>query len=71
MLTNRLEAFLGAMAAHSLSAALIHRPENMRYLTGYTGEGCLFVSREAQAILTGLAGIREHITENIGAMEPS
>ena len=51
-MTNRLEAFLGAMAAHSLSAALIHRPENMRYLTGYTGEGCLFVSREVQAILT-------------------
>ncbi len=40
------------MEARGVSAALIHRPENMRYLTGFTGEGCLFVSPETQAILT-------------------
>lgn len=49
---NRLEGFLSAMASQGLTAALVHRPENMRYLTGYTGEGCLFVSNDAQAILT-------------------
>ena len=40
------------MAARAISAALIHRPENVRYLTGFTGEGCLFVSAQRQAVLT-------------------
>ena len=40
------------MAARAISAALIHRPENVRYLTGFTGEGCLFVSAQRQALLT-------------------
>jgi len=46
---NHLDAFLDAMQA---DAALIHRPENLRWLAGYTGEGCLFVSRDARAVLT-------------------
>ncbi len=33
--TNRLQGFLSAMEARGVSAALIHRPENMRYLTGF------------------------------------
>ncbi len=40
------------MEARGLSAALIHKPQNMRYLTGFTGEGCLFVSAQRQAVLT-------------------
>ena len=40
------------MEARGLSAALIHKPQNMRYLTGFTGEGCLFVSARRQAVLT-------------------
>ena len=32
---NHLEAFLNAMKA---DAALVHRPENLRWLAGYTGE---------------------------------
>ena len=46
---NHLEAFLGVMEA---DAALIHRPENMRWLSGYTGEGCLFVAQGTCALLT-------------------
>ena len=46
---NHLEAFLDAMKA---DAALVHRPENLRWLAGYTGEGCLFVAKGARAILT-------------------
>ncbi len=46
---NHLEAFLNAMRA---DAALVHRPENLRWLANYTGEGCLFICREAQVILT-------------------
>ena len=47
-----MQRFLSAMAARAISAALIHRPENVRYLTGFTGEGCLFVSAQRQALLT-------------------
>ena len=46
---NHLEAFLGAIRA---DAALAHRPENLRWLAGYTGEGCLFISKDAKVILT-------------------
>ena len=46
---NHLEAFLNAMRA---DAALIHRPENLRWLAGYTGEGCLFITKDAHVILT-------------------
>lgn len=46
---NHLQAFLDAMQA---DAALAHRPENLRWLAGYTGEGCLFIAKGAQVILT-------------------
>ena len=46
---NHLDAFLDALQA---DAALVHRPENLRWLAGYTGEGCLFVSKGAQVLLT-------------------
>ena len=46
---NRCEAFLKALPGN---AALIHRPENLRWLTGYTGEGCAFISDDAQVIIT-------------------
>ena len=46
---NHLDAFLDALQA---DAALVHRPENLRWLAGYTGEGCLFVSKGAHALLT-------------------
>ena len=49
---NRCEAFLKALAGRGASAALIHRPENIRWLTGYTGEGCAFISTDAQVIVT-------------------
>ena len=46
---DHLTAFLKVMQA---DAALVHRPENMRWLSGYTGEGCLFISRGGKVILT-------------------
>ena len=46
---NHLDAFLERMHA---DAALIHRPENIRYLSGYAGEGCLFISKGIHAIVT-------------------
>ncbi len=49
---NRCKVFYEALVRTGASAAVIHRPENIRYLTGYTGEGALFVSEDVQAILT-------------------
>lgn len=46
---NRFEAFLKALPG---DAALIHRRDNMRWLSGYVGEGCLFVSDKAKVIIT-------------------
>ncbi|MBE5808211.1 MAG: aminopeptidase P family protein [Clostridiales bacterium] len=46
---NRANKFLEAFNGE---AALIHRPENVRWLTGYTGEGCVYISRTRQAIIT-------------------
>lgn len=46
---DHLRAFLDRLSA---DAALIHRPENIRYLSGYAGEGCLFIARGLQAIIT-------------------
>ena len=49
---NRCKAFLESLKPGVGAAALIHRPENIRWLTGYTGEGCAFVSTDAQVIIT-------------------
>ena len=46
---NRCEAYLKALPGN---ASLIHRPENIRWLTGYTGEGCAFIANAAQVIIT-------------------
>lgn len=46
---NRFEVFLKALPGN---AALIHRPDNMRWLAGYSGEGCLFVSDKVKVIIT-------------------
>lgn len=53
---NRLDAFLEQLQA---DAALIHRPENMRYLSGYAGEGCLFIAKGTQVILTDFRYIEQ------------
>ena len=49
---NHCKAFLESLKPGVGAAALIHRPENIRWLTGYTGEGCAFVSTDAQVIIT-------------------
>ena len=53
---NRLDAFLEQLQA---DAAVIHRPENMRYLSGYAGEGCLFIARGVQAVVTDFRYIEQ------------
>lgn len=46
---KRIEALLKNVQA---DAVLIHRPENVRYLSGYAGEGCLYISGDVRAIVT-------------------
>ncbi|MCQ2437459.1 MAG: Xaa-Pro peptidase family protein [Clostridia bacterium] len=49
---NRCKALLNAIAGSDVDAVLLHRPENMRYMTGYTGEGCVFICESEYVILT-------------------
>ena len=44
---NRIEAFRAAMSGAGIGAALVTRGENLRYLTGFTGEGALLVGESA------------------------
>ncbi len=46
---ERYEKLVGLLNA---DAAIVTRPENMRYLSGYTGEGCLFVCKDAHVVVT-------------------
>ena len=50
---ERCNRLMSALEARGLDAALLHRSENMRYLTGgYTGEGCVFVCKDETVIVT-------------------
>ena len=51
-MTNRIEKLLALMKRADMTHVLIQKPNNMRYLTGYTGEGCLLVSAVETVILT-------------------
>ena len=49
---NRSGRFASLLEERGCDAALIHRRQNIRYLTGFTGEGCLFVARDFCAVMT-------------------
>jgi Xaa-Pro aminopeptidase len=49
---RRAEELVNAMGRQGLEAAWIVSPENIRYLTGFAGEGSLFLSGDARVILT-------------------
>ena len=49
---TRCERLMTALKEQGLDAALIHRPENIRYLTGFTGEGCAFVCADETVVVT-------------------
>jgi len=49
---NRISQLTAALSESNFACALIHRTENMRYLTGFTGDGSLFVKGGSAAILT-------------------
>lgn len=49
---ERYEKLTRLLADQNAEAAIVNRPENMRWLSGYTGEGCLFVCEKARVIIT-------------------
>lgn len=49
---DRCARLLAELKRVGKDAALVHRPENMRYLTGFTGEGCVFLCEGECAIIT-------------------
>lgn len=51
-MSKRIDQLLASLSVLHAEAMLLHSPENMRYFSGYTGEGCIFVSAAALVILT-------------------
>lgn len=50
---ERCRKLMVELKERGIEAALLHRSENMRYLTGgYTGEGCVFVCKDETVIVT-------------------
>lgn len=63
---ERIKKLIGAMAEKGLEAAWILSPENIRYLTGFAGEGSLFVSGDGAIILTDFRYIEQAARESPG-----
>ncbi len=56
---NRTKKLIEAMGEKGLEAAWILSPENFRYLTGFAGEGSLFVATDGPVILTDFRYIEQ------------
>ncbi len=63
---NRTQKLIDAMANQGLEAAWILSPENFRYLTGFAGEGSLFVAKDGPVILTDFRYIEQAARESPG-----
>ena len=48
----RCDKFVQSFKSKGMDAVLVHRDENMRYLTGYTGEGSIFICEAEVVIIT-------------------
>ena len=49
---TRCERLMATLKERGIEAALIHCPENIRYLTGFTGEGCAFICADEAVVVT-------------------
>ena len=63
---DRCEMLWQAMQKEGFDQALITRPENMRYLSGYTGEGALFVAGGKGIIITDFRYVEQAQRESQG-----
>ena len=61
-MTGRIERMLSLMCESGFTHALILKPQNMRYLTGYTGEGSLLISASGAVILTDFRYVEQAVT---------
>lgn len=52
MPNRRVEAFIEVLAAQGAQAAILLKPSNVRYFSGYTGEGLLVVTPEGATVVT-------------------
>ena len=64
-MNRRLDKFISLLVSDSCGAAILVCPENIRYLTGYTGEGCVFVDAAGAVIITDF-----RYTEQAGRQAP-
>lgn len=62
---DRASRLIAQCALADSEAVIIHKPSNMRYLSGYTGEGMLVLSHGVRAIITDF-----RYTEQVGQQAP-
>lgn len=65
-MNERMDALLFRMSEREMDAAWIVSPENIRYLTGYTGEGCLVVAGGEAVILTDFRYVEQAARQSPG-----
>ena len=58
-MSNRVPGMVKKLTEAGFTHALIHKRQNMFYLTGYTGEGCLLVGGEGAVIMTDFRYIEQ------------
>ncbi|MBQ3575539.1 MAG: aminopeptidase P family protein [Clostridia bacterium] len=65
---KRCERLIAELKKRNLDAAVLHRSENMRYITdGYTGEGCVFVCADELVIVTDFRYVEQATIQCPGA----
>ena len=51
-MNRRIENLLSGLMAAGAQGAMLHSPENIRYFTGFTGEGCAFIASGVSVVMT-------------------
>ena len=64
-MNERVKKLLALMSEHDTGAMLVTKPNNMRYLAGYLGEGCMLITAAGPVILTDF-----RYTEMAGIQSP-
>ena len=63
---DRVSRLLNMAGVAAQDAILIHKPSNIYFLSGYSGEGLLLLTRDISAIITDF-----RYTEQAGQQAPS
>ena len=65
-MVSRVDRLQAEMTRAGIGHMLIQKPKNMRYLTGYTGEGALLVSQSEAVILTDFRYVEQATIQSPG-----